>query len=411
MGGVALADACAACRWALSAREWLRGEGRVGKEVYSTVRSATRGALRRTNPRQLRVVPTKAGILCLLPQRRKPGRVSATSVRGEALLAAAELLADGSLDGKSDTALATALFAGATYAGSVAAWPVELHVRWLTVAARCPPTGGLAEGAGRLMAGLGELRPATLVTHAATCYPALPAIAAAGAHEDSAAFAALLTSAVRREHFRLSLREACSVLDAGCALLEALPKAATLRGEVRQLAATAVQGLPAKFNSARIFRRNEGVSEADVLAWCELLASARFRNAACTECEDSSTEEMAMSTEDVLEDLWLHLAGEVVQLVNKGEPDATTAAMLRAFVEEGERRDWSALDEASPLGTVSVAVAAEWRRAIACDGELEAVWHEPLPIPDAAEAELRRLFARIGLDVPAAGEPQQPPPM
>merc|ERR1712183_1243642 len=100
------------------------------------------------------------------------------------------------------------------------------------------------------------------------------------------------------------------------------------------------------------------------------------------------------------EKIWGHLATEAVQAISRGDVDDTVVDILCSFTSEGVRRGWNAADESTPLGAVASAVAFEWRRNVACDGELEDPIHEPLPIPATAERRLRDVFQDLPQQVP-----------
>lgn len=375
----------------------------TGEDAYIMVRGATRAALAELEPRQLLVTKGKSGMLCIMPRKYAAGasadKSTAVGISGDMLLATAEFLVDTSTfsletsAAAQDALIVASLFEGAMQTRCLQAWSLELQVGWLRLAATALPLlemDTLKAGSSALLTSLEKQPPSKMVTHAAVCFKALPALAAKATRVEVASFATALVSVVRREHFRLRIHEASAVLDNCCKLLTLLPKdnAVQLRDNVERLAATALAGLPAKFNSERVFhgKHGDGVKEEDVLLWCELM----------TRIPDAITISNA-----VLNNIWKHLAGEVVLVINRGEPDETTVAILRAFVSESHRRGWDAKDVSSPLGAVAEVVAVEWKRAIVRDGELEDAMHEPLPIPDAAEAELLSLFSQIGLKAPS----------
>lgn len=271
--------------------------------------------------------------------------------RGETMLAA-------------DASLASALLEGATNAGGAEMWPVVLQVRWLNVAAQTTTSlDGSADGnnaslalapraGAALLDAIGAHRPHLLVPHAAALTSALVPLAAMGTTAASVIKVTVMFAAELRVSLsRLSLRESHAVIDGLLRLILQLSEedANVVRPEVARLFSTAVETLPAKFRSERVFQKKrkheEGISGTDIAAWCTLLADAPLLVAA-----------VEGGAEQVTDELWHFLRKEAVKVIARGELDDTAVDLLCAFADEGRRRQWNALDATSPLAALAAAI-------------------------------------------------------
>lgn len=381
----------------------------AGAEALAAVLAAAREALAQHDTRSLRVVRGGSGdqaVRCVLPCLA--GSRVATAVDGEALLAAAELLADSTLTGTQspgstcgDASIAAALVEGVARAGGVEMWPPALQVRWLCATVSSlqflQDIRALTASAVILLKRLCEQPMHGLLPHAPRLFAALRELS----ETDSGSFAASTTSAlacllvkeVRQNLFRLTLQESHVVIRDCLRFTANLPTdwVAPVRAEAALLFKMAVDGLPAKFRAECVFHRRstEGLAPADVVAWCSLLA-------------DGALLDVVGNVDAVPEETWSHALHEALEVIRCGDLDDAAPALLGAFAVEGRRRNWSADDELSPLGAMVVAVKSEWQRAIIRDGELEDPIHEPARIPDSVEQRLRELFDALGIPPPSS---------
>merc|ERR1712008_126998 len=186
--------------------------------------------------------------------------------------------------------------------------------------------------------------------------PTLPAVAK---------LACVIGKEAQKSLFRLTLRESHAVVRDSLRLCSHLPKkqAATLEPEAFHLLSVAAASLPSKFRAEAVFHRRGagGVAAEDVVAWCDLLADAELL--AAVGASDGS----GIAAAEMLDNAWSHTLEEALQVVHRGDLDDAAPALLASFVAEGRRRGWDVMDEQSPLGCLTLAIRAEWKRAIARD--------------------------------------------
>jgi len=435
-GSTALPNACAACSWALVASKHLLGmqanlfvEGRAehraaptsapwSQNALLTVAAAARGALALHELRHLRLLQSGTnddiGPKCLVPARDSTSS-STQMVNGEALLATAELLAMAGTRLPEDAAIVSYILEGAVARpGRAEMWPLHLQVRWLALAGQgaikiAPTAAELAPvdtsaAAASLVQALTAAKPHALLPKAPELLGAVCTLTkwksgpeAAPTLPDAAKLACVIAKEAQKSLFRLTLCESHAVVR-DCLWLSAhLPKrqAATLEPEAVELLSIAAASLPAKFRAEAVFHRRGagGVAAEDVVAWCALLADAELLAAA-------GTDGSGINAPEILDETWSHALEEALQVVRRGDLDDAATALLASFVAEGRRRGWDVKDKQSPLGCLTMAIGAEWERAVARDGELEHPYHEPACISLDVEKRLRELFHELGVSPP-----------
>ena len=325
------------------------------------------------------------------------------SVKGELLLAAAQLLASqlqsDSIDSSPRQLAKQILTAAVGTSSKLLLWSVEQRVEWLTVAA------DLAERSQELpiLALLGSfhsLEAAKLTMISPTVATVLPRILTYGqpVASEVSQTVKLVCEAVRQELYRLRLKETYQVLEGAFkaqALLGDFGESGAIELSVSSLLSAILDSLPAKFKSESVFHR-KGVSQSglELADWCTLLASASF----------------TMDTISVPESIWKLLALECQSALaasglgqENGESFSGAAVakqMMDSFLKVKDIYHWDILDQETPLGLMSLAVQSQWKRAIARDGELEDPMHEPAPIPSEDALCLKHLFQESGIELP-----------
>ena len=400
-----LSETCAAASWARSQLESgglsLDAPPEMSRamsdaDALRSILSALRESLSNSKWQQLQLRSDRnSEPLCILPHKEGP-----SAVRGRLLLDAARLLSAGLGEGDLNLAAELLRSVTATRAGQdfIALWPTDALVDWLEVLEKLKPSSVppelLPSMLGFIVADPTKLirRPAMIASLA----DLLPCVLETYGGQETSVSAIfhtgkLLCDILEPELFRLRLQETFRVLDA-CLQVQALSSGDWTEGfqpHLEALLAAVFEALPAKFKSEAVFHRRSVRSGAEVAAWCQLLASA-------------------LAHRRPPESLWALLAEEsqvVLAAAGLGEDGGVSGALvakqiLEAFLSLRGVYQWDILDTETPLGRLALSVQAQWRHAIAKDGELEDPMHEPAPIPPQDAQSLRNLLQQSGIELP-----------